>query len=299
MTDESASDPTSVGAARQPNPTSAEAVEVTVHAEDVDLVSGLLWTTGIAALAEHPSGDGTVVLRTDVPAGGLDAVGAAVASRALATRVVRVDDGLDAWREHATVTRVGDRLVVHPPWVERGEVRPHDVVVELDPGRSWGHGAHPTSRLCLAEVERIVTEHPGCGVIDVGCGSGILAVAAAMLGAGWVEACDLDPAACEATETNARRNGVDQVVRVRQVRPERAADPLRAVERSGDLIVANIGAAALVEVAPRLLDRLAPGGSVVVSGLLDPAPPEVAAAFAPLRLVRTVAIDGWVVLTLA
>ncbi|MGY6501860.1 MAG: 50S ribosomal protein L11 methyltransferase [Acidimicrobiales bacterium] len=275
-----------------------DALEVTVDAVDVDVVSGLLWGCGIAALAEHPLDDTTVLLRTDVPAVGVDAVRATIGPLASNIHVVRVDSGLDAWRAHAEVVRVGERVVVRPPWLPLPELRHDDVVVELDPGHSWGHGAHPTSRMCLAEVERIVSAAPGCGVIDVGCGSGVLAVAAAMLGAGWVEACDLDPAACRATTENAERNGVADIVRVHRVDVEAAADPVAMIDRQAGLVVANIGAATLVEVAPNLSARLAEGGTLVLSGLLDPAPPEVVTAFTPLRLVRSVTLDGWVALTL-
>lgn len=274
------------------------AVEVVVSTADADLVAGLLWGTGIAALVEDDQGDGTVVLRCDVPPGGVDAARAVVGSRAARIGLVQVDDGLDAWRDHAGVVRVGRRLVVHPPWVPLAAIGPDDVVVELEPGRAWGHGAHPTTRLCLAEVERLCDEAGIDRMLDVGCGSGALSIAAARLGAGHVVACDIDPAAVAATSENAGRNGVGARVETRLVAGD-ADDPLAPIGGAFDVVVANIGAASLVALAPHLLARLGPDGVLVLSGLLDPPPASVAAAFAPLRVVDDVRLDGWTALTLS
>ncbi len=271
----------------------------------------------MSAVAEHPVDDATVLLRTDVPDGGFAVVDAALTGIVdpTAVRLVEVlDDGLDAWRDHARIVEVGRRLVVRPPWVEvdggalayRG---PAPMMIEIDPGRSWGHGAHPTTRLCLAEIERVLDATPGLGLIDVGCGSGVLTVAAALLGARWVEAFDIDPAAVEATRANAERNGVADRVRAHRVPSDHAHDPLAAfdpspaeptdppAELAADLIVANIGAAALVEMLPTLRRQLAPGGTLILSGLLDPPPPELLAACQPGVPVITT-LDGWSALTL-
>lgn len=275
----------------RPSPAAVPAVEVVVARDDVDLVAGLLWGTGITALVEEAADlDAFVVLRCDLPSGGLDAVRAAAGPFARDIALVAVEDGLDAWREHAAVVRVGRRLVVHPPWVPLGEVRPDEVVVELEPGRAWGHGAHPTTQLCLAEVERLVDAGGVRSVLDVGSGSGSLAVAAAMLDADVVVACDVDPAAVAATRATAERNGVGERV---EVHPG-----LDQVDGRFDLVVANIGAATLVELAPALLRRLSPAGALVVSGLLDPPPAEVAAAYRPLAVDRDDRLAGWAALTL-
>lgn len=264
----------------------AEAAEVRVGADDVDLVSGLLWGAGVTAVGEEPQADGTVVLRVDVPAGGLAALQAAVGDRWPVVGA-EVDDGADAWRDHARVVRAG-RVVVHPPWVPLGPVAPGEVVVEVDPGPTFGHGAHPTTRLCLEALDRLVV--PGERVLDVGCGSGVLAVAAVLLGAAGAVGTDVDPAALAATEANAARNGVADRVAVHLAD---AAPPEPAA-----VVVANIGAAALRELAPVLVARVAPGGALVLSGLLDPPPPALAGAFAPLRVVADERADGWTALTL-
>jgi ribosomal protein L11 methyltransferase len=277
----------------------ARAVEVVVAADEVDLASGLLWGAGVTAVAEHAEGD-RVRLRADVPAGGIEAVRVVLAGRWSVTEVEVIDDGLDAWRAHAEVVAVGRRLVVRPPWVPRGDVPPGAVVVEIDPGPTFGHGAHPTTRLCLAAVEEALAARPGATVLDVGSGSGVLAVAAARLGATRVVAVDIDPAAVEATGANTARNGVAHVVTAALVPgtgPD-GGDPLASVPGRYDVVVANIGAAALVALAPSLVARRADGATLVLSGLLDPPPPEVAAACAPLVVTTTPILDGWAALIL-
>lgn len=264
----------------------AEAAEVHVAATDVDLVSGLLWGAGVTAVSEEERADGTWTLRTDVPEGGVAALQAAVGER-WHVAVAAVDDGLDAWREHARVARAG-RVVVHPPWVPLGPVAAGEVVVEVDPGPSFGHGAHPTTRLCLAALDRLVG--PGAAVLDVGCGSGVLAVAAVRLGAGRAVGVDIDAAAVAATRANAERNGVADRVDARL-----APAPADA---TFDVVVANIGAAALRDLAPALVAAVAPGGALVLSGLLDPPPADLAAAFAPLTVTADDRLENWTALTL-
>ncbi|QGG96319.1 50S ribosomal protein L11 methyltransferase [Actinomarinicola tropica] len=276
----------------------AEAVEVVVDRSGAELAAGLLWSLGISALVEEDAADGSVLLRCDVPPGGVEAARATLGTVATSVELVRVDDGLDAWRAHAEAVRAGRRLVVRPPWVPLGELRPDEVVVELDPGRSWGHGAHPTTRLCLGEVERLCDRGGIDRVLDVGCGSGALSIAAALLGAGHVVACDIDPEAVRATGANAERNAVGERIAARLVDDHERHDPLAPVDGTFDLVVANIGAAALRALAPHLLARLSSDGVLIVSGLLDPPPPDLPAAFAPLQVAADLRLDGWTALTL-
>jgi ribosomal protein L11 methyltransferase len=195
-------------------------------------------------------------------------------------RVRRVDDveWTDAWKAHYVPQRVG-RIVIVPSWIDEpaidGEVR-----IRLDPGMAFGTGLHPTTRGCLA----LLQEHGPMpsSVLDVGCGSGILALAALGLGAERALALDTDPLAVEATRTNAERNGVAGRVVVRE-----GSLPEAAGERHG-LVLANLVASVLIELAPRLAAHTPPGGSVLASGIIAPRVDEVERAFAAAGL----AVEG-------
>ena len=173
-------------------------------------------------------------------------------------------------------------------WVVPGNApdpAPGAVVVRLDAGLGFGTGAHPTTALCL----RWLAAHPptGADVIDWGCGSGILAVAAARLGARHLWALDIDPQALTATRDNAARNAVAARIDVL------AADALPAAARA-DLVIANILAPVLVALAPRLLAALRPGGALLLSGLLQSQVAEVAHAFEPgVRFDEPTIDQGW------
>jgi ribosomal protein L11 methyltransferase len=175
--------------------------------------------------------------------------------------------------------RVG-RLWIGATWHEA----PGDVSasVRIDPGLAFGTGSHPTTRLVLGFLERFVRE--GERVLDYGCGSGILALAAAKLGAGPIDAVDIDPQAVEVTRANARANGVA----LRPSLPE-ALEP-----GSYDLVVANILALPLIELAPALSARTRPGGRLALSGILDSQTEEVRAAYASAFEVTIAERDeGW------
>ncbi len=272
--------------------------EITVAADQADLVSGLVWVAGVSAVAEHPLDGGQVLLRTDLPAGGADAIRATVGHLAEVREVVLDDDGLDAWRDHAAVVVAGERVVVRPPWIalDHAQLPPDPIVVEIDPGRSWGHGAHPTTILCLREVERTCRERVGMSVVDVGCGSGALGIAAAVLGAARVWACDIDPAAVSATRDNAARNRIADRVEVHHVVDRRR--PLGTLQGRHDLILANIGAATLRELAADLVAHAADDATIVISGLLDPVDDAVVDGFAPWAVERVEVLDGWAAVVL-
>lgn len=267
-------------------------VVVRVGADDADLVSGLFWDAGVAGVEERPTDDPDVVeLRAGVPAVLVDSVVTAVGSPAVGAVVVVepvADDGLDCWREFARPWRAGSRIVVVPSWQEPPSwTGPDDLVLSIDPGRAFGSGAHPTTRMCLAELERLV--EPDSAVADIGSGSGVLAVAAARLGAALVVAVDIDPEAVRATAENADRNGVRGVVTT-------ADTPAEQLEAGAyDLVVANIAAGTLAELAPALVRAVAEDGTIVVSGVLDEQVAPVLAAFEAegLALAGTVADDDW------
>lgn len=176
-------------------------------------------------------------------------------------------------------------------WVCPGDApapEPGAVVVRLDAGLGFGTGAHPTTALCLRWLAR--NRPAGAVVIDWGCGSGILAVAAAQLGARRVWALDIDPQALTATQGNALRNAVQDRL---QVMPPEALPSTEA-----DLVLANILAPVLVELAPRLLAATRPGGALLLSGLLESQVPEVVQAFGLAVRFAGPAIDqGWACLS--
>nr|WP_249420246.1 50S ribosomal protein L11 methyltransferase [Rhabdothermincola salaria] len=268
-------------------------LRVTVPAEEADLAAGVLWSAGVAGIEERsvavpcPTTEGSCVQLW----AGTTAELAPEALRALDGRwsadVVPVEDDawLDAWKAYARPWRAGSRLVVVPAWQDAPAwVGVDDVVVHLDPGRAFGSGAHATTRLCMGELEAQVA--PGARVLDVGCGSGVLAVAAALLGADEVVAVDIDPEAHRATTANAAENDVAD--RVRVVRPS-----LAEVTGEFTVVVANIGAATLTALAPMVVARTAPGGTVVLSGLLQDQVDLVTAAFeAEGAQLATTAADG-------
>jgi ribosomal protein L11 methyltransferase len=185
----------------------------------------------------------------------------------------------DAWKRYFKVTRIGRRLVIVPSW-ERHTPEPDDVVLDLDPGRAFGTGAHATTRLCLLELERVA---PPRRFLDLGTGSGILAIAAAKL---WPEAAgmawDNDPEAVEAARENLERNGV--------------AGRVVLAPPSGrfDLVVANIQA----DVLEGLRDALVGWGeTLILAGILDEQAAGVAARFA-LPVERMESLDGWTTIVL-
>jgi ribosomal protein L11 methyltransferase len=184
---------------------------------------------------------------------------------------VAADTGLDAWREHAQVWRAGSNIVIVPPWLATpSDVTTDDLVLSIDPGHAFGSASHETTRLCLEAVAEFVT--PGAVVADIGCGSGVLAIAAVRLGAREAIATDISPDAIIATVENARRNDVADVVDVSTATIEELDSA------TYDLVLANIGAATLCSMAQGLVQITKPTGVLVLSGLLAEQTETVAAA---------------------
>jgi ribosomal protein L11 methyltransferase len=191
-------------------------------------------------------------------------------------RVREVDDAdwTDAWKEHYVAQRIG-RVLIVPSWAA-DEPRDGEVAIALDPGMAFGTGLHPTTRGCLQLLQE-VTPMPE-RVLDVGCGSGILSLAALRLGAERVVAIDTDPLAIDATRANAERNGLSDRVETRAG----TLDPVP--EERFALILANLVAAVLVELAPRLAAHLEAGGSLLASGIIEPRADDVIAAMGAVGL---------------
>jgi ribosomal protein L11 methyltransferase len=186
-------------------------------------------------------------------------------------------DWTDAWKSYYRVMRVGQRVVIVPSWLQY-EPRPDDVVLDLDPGMAFGTGLHPTTRLCLRAIEEDMA--PEVRALDLGTGSGILAVLMAKLGAGEVVALDTDPVAVDAAAKTAARNGVAERVRV-------GPGSLDAAEGTYGFIAANIIAGVIIALASDLAAALEPDGVLVVSGIIEDRYEEVALALAAAGLRPT------------
>jgi ribosomal protein L11 methyltransferase len=210
----------------------------------------------------------------------------------LRTRVVDEADWADAWKAYFPVMRVGRRLVIRPTWRRHRRER-DDVVLALDPGMAFGTGLHPTTRLCLAGVEALADRGvlSNARVLDVGCGSGILAIAALKLGAATAVGLDTDPIAIEATTANARRNSL-----VRRLRAREGSVP--SGEAAFDVVLANLIAGVLVPLAEGLARELRPGGHLLASGIFIDRETDVRDAFEAAGLeVRGRSSEGdWVAL---
>lgn len=204
-----------------------------------------------------------------------------------AVRPLAAANWAEAWKAHYTPQRIGRRILIVPSWLESESV-PDDLVLRLDPGMAFGTGLHPTTRLCLVALEELVA--PGDRVLDVGTGSGILALAAARLGAGTVVACDIDPAAAEAARANAQANGL----RVQVVMGSLDAVPPGV----SAVVVANLLAGIVRDLATPLASRVAPGGVLIASGILEDQVSEVDAALGGAGLIRVGLdqTDDWVAL---
>ena len=180
--------------------------------------------------------------------------------------------------------RVSERLWIVPSWHEAPD--PEALVLVLDPGMAFGTGSHPTTRLCLEWLERTVT--PGATILDYGCGSGILAIAAAKLGAAGVLGVDIDAQAVTAARGNAERNGI----------AARFEDSAQEIRGQSDIVVANILSNPLKALAPAICAHVRPGGALALSGILSEQADELIAIYAPfLQLEIADTRDGWVCLT--
>lgn len=256
---------------------------VSVRSDEVELASDALWGLGVVAVEEREGADGIIELWTSL---GDDAV---ETDLPWPWRFVEVDASVaDTWRQFATPIWVQADLVVRPVWV------PFDApagvtVLHIEPGATFGMGDHPTTVLSLRAARRLVA--PWCRVLDVGCGSGVLAIGACVFGAAGAVGIDIAPAAVPTTEANAEANGVADRVAV-------STTDLADVDGTYDLVLANILAPTLVALSADLRRVLAPGGALVISGILADAHAHVLAALAPLAVVESEFLDGWAAITL-
>ncbi|MFG0805670.1 50S ribosomal protein L11 methyltransferase [Pseudomonas fluvialis] len=189
-----------------------------------------------------------------------------------------------SWMDNFQPLRFGQRLWIVPSWHQPPE--PQAVNLHLDPGLAFGTGTHPTTALCLEWLDGQSLHD--CNVLDFGCGSGILAIAALLLGAKQACGTDIDPQALEASRDNATRNGIDAARFPLYLPSEMPADTF-------DLVLANILAGPLVQLAPTISQHVRQGGHLVLSGILAEQAEEVRAAYqADFILDPTAEKDGWV-----
>ncbi|MET0282333.1 MAG: 50S ribosomal protein L11 methyltransferase [Steroidobacteraceae bacterium] len=219
---------------------------------------------------------------------GTDAIIALADSLALPTTRIRAEHVPDRiwereWLKDFHAMRFGRRLWIVPNHEALPE-QPDAVSIRLDPGLAFGTGTHPSTALCLTWLDARL--RPGAEVIDFGCGSGVLALAAARLGASAVHAFDIDPQALIATRDNAVANGLAARIRIH--------DTAATLPAGADVVVANILAGTLVDLAPQLCAYLRPGGQLILAGILKQQVHEVRAGFAPLLPLQVFAEqDGW------
>ncbi|MBM3138938.1 MAG: 50S ribosomal protein L11 methyltransferase [Chloroflexi bacterium] len=282
-----------------PEPTPGRWVEITVTADpaDVELVADALSEVAPAGVAILPA------IRTDddrefgveelpLPARVVAAVAAPLPPHerarlelrlaelplgaplgAVEYRDVAESDWSEEWKRFYTLQRIGRRLVVRPSWTPY-EARAGEAVVALDPGMAFGTGQHETTRLCLEALERLVRD--GTTVLDVGTGSGVLAIAAVKLGAASVRALDTDAGAVAVATENAARNDAGERIEF-ATGSLGDAWPWREPPRGcAALVVVNISAAAVEALMPELAEAVAPGGALIASGFIARDAPGIA-----------------------
>lgn len=167
--------------------------------------------------------------------------------------------GWEIWKSVLKKIRVGERIIIKPPWEEHC-VEGNEIVIEINPSQAFGTGHHETTRLCIEAIEEIVKTCDIQTMLDVGCGSGVLSIAAHKLGVGDVSGFDTDPIAIQESRTNAERNGVVDKINY-------FCGYIQSVKGNYDLIVANVYIESILQMKEEFVSRLAPGGRLVVSGI--------------------------------
>jgi ribosomal protein L11 methyltransferase len=259
--------------------------------DELPRASALLREVGLTAAEVVAPGDGRRLLLAPVDD---ESEAARLVDRLRAgggLAVARPSGGarLEAWTRHTRPIVIGERLALCFAWSEHDR-RGVPNVVEFDPGGGFGTGEHPATRFVLEELALRITG--GERVLDVGCGSGVLGLCALRLGASTAVAVDIQAQAIEATRRNAALNGFDRRVEAR-------LDPLDEIEGVFDVVLANVGRAAIVELAPELVTRVSPGGWLAVSGFSPSQCSLVAGFLRPLHVLERRSCDEWSAVVLA
>ena len=209
----------------------------------------------------------------------------------LEVKRLRREDWVDSWKRHFQPIRIGDKLLVRPSW-RKDKAAPGQAVVVLDPGLSFGTGQHATTKFCLRQLVANRSDSPARSMLDVGTGSGILAIAAAKLGYEPILAIDFDAVAVRVAGESAKRNRV-----AKQVQPT-LRDVINLSEKARvkfDVVCANLMDHLLIESAERLISRVKPGGVLILAGILDSQFVQVQSAFERLdmKLQRSACSGDW------
>lgn len=267
-------------------------VTVRVRTEQLELAQLRLWELGATGLEER---DQTTLVRdADLGSSVILAAFADESSARKALREIRNEyeadiiyvpgaDWATEWRRGFSAQRIGKRLLLHPSW-ERAESKLGDVVLTIDPENAFGSGDHETTRLVLQVLDERV--RGGERVLDVGCGSGILSIAALRLGASSAIATDIDEDSVVVTARNAELNGVAPELQA-------STQPLAEVDGVFDIVLANIETRVLMHMPEELRERLAPAGLLVLSGILRPERDELLEAYAPMKLEQCLEEGEW------
>lgn len=204
---------------------------------------------------------------------------------------VQEEDWASSWKEYFHPVKIGERIVIKPSWEEYTPAE-NDLIIELDPGMAFGTGTHHTTAMCCRALEEVI--QPGQMVFDIGTGSGILAVAAAKLGATEVQAVDLDPVAVRVAKENVAINGVDGQVKVSQ------GDLLTGITGKADVIIANIIADIVIQLVKDIPGRLKDDGVFIASGIITERLSDVTAALLGNNLLLDKVIEegGWVAMVI-
>ena len=274
-------------------------VHVDVTPEQVDETSALLFELGAEGVEERDEGtlaknaaSGKVTLVASFPTREDAEEAILELDQTLAPRYEEIvgDAWRDAWKEHYRPFAIAPGLVIRPPW-EEYEAKEGEHILELEPGRAFGTGLHETTRLVAKAIQKYAADVQGKTVLDVGCGSGILALAALALGAEKAVAIDVDQEAIDVTKENAERNGLSG-------RIDASTTDLADLHFMAPVVLANIEAKVLIPIAPVLERHVMPGGLILLSGILVPQKDDVRNAYPDMELLEAPELGEWTLLAL-